>query len=184
MTRTYLGEAARRLASVLELEGPVSPEFATGERIVPVVLVGSGLAPGMSQFRGRRFAGALQVAAANHGGLRADRSLQIDRVLVGSATAGVLSIRYVGPTDGPGTVMGTGTMPLLEGNQGEIAPGNFAAVADANVPASVVTLAQVDVAANGILEMEHAFMLPAGAILLSRQSAAAVHRLSLWGRIW
>lgn len=52
---SFLGEAAQRVQRALDLDGVVSPNFDGGTLIQPIILVGNGMDPGMSDRRNRRW---------------------------------------------------------------------------------------------------------------------------------
>ena len=65
--RSFLGEAAIRLSRVFGFGGAVSPEFDSGEKIIPVVLVADGSGPGYrgQQLRGFSFGNRVAAVAGN-----------------------------------------------------------------------------------------------------------------------
>jgi hypothetical protein len=89
--RSFLGEAAIRLARLFGISGAISPDFLRGEKILPVVTVGDGLDVGMGGNRGRRWmAGAPSGGVGSFPWIRLDAAatqpLIVDHVVCASDT--------------------------------------------------------------------------------------------------
>lgn len=102
--RSFLGDAATRIARLLQLGGPLSPAFERKERILPVMLVGDGTLPGMADARGIQFAGSWNQAGGGAqpvlAGVRFQVDCWLDDLRYRSNTAGTeMSLRWSGPTD-------------------------------------------------------------------------------------
>ena len=102
--RSFLGDAASRLARLLQLGGPLSPAFERRERILPVVLVGDGTLPGMADARGIQFAGSINQAGGGAQpvlmGIRFSVDCLVDDLRFRSNTAGTeMSLRWSGASD-------------------------------------------------------------------------------------
>ncbi len=77
--KSYLGEIEARLRRLLNLQGAIPVEL--DQRVVPVIIVGDGTQPGMTERRGRRWVAAFNgVANASVCVVQAVDSVIIDRV--------------------------------------------------------------------------------------------------------
>lgn len=85
--RSYFNELATRLSRLLSLDGEIPIEL--GDRITPVVMVGDGLAPGMTGNRGRRFVCTWSGNGAGAGFVtwRASRELVITALFPQNSTS-------------------------------------------------------------------------------------------------
>lgn len=111
MQRGFLGEAALRLARLLELDGLVSPGFDTGESITPVVLVGDATDPGMGSLRNRRFMVALRAGAGVMPALRvapdAQQGVILDHLVISSSAPEIIAIAIHFTVSGGSTAVST-----------------------------------------------------------------------------
>lgn len=97
--QSFLGEAAQRLARALGLDGLISPQFDSQERIIPVALVADGTVPGSGDHRGRRWAGGTILAGgaqAPRQAFKATEDVVITALQFSSQTAGECTISYLG----------------------------------------------------------------------------------------
>jgi len=96
MQRGFLGEAALRLARLLELDGLISPAFDTGQELTPVVLVGDATEPGMGSIRNRRWMANLRGGAGVQPALRVATDAApviLDTLVLSSSAQEIIAIR-------------------------------------------------------------------------------------------
>lgn len=96
--RSFFGEATLRLQRLLGLDGIVPVEV--GKTITPVVILGDTTQPGFGGQSGRRFGGAWTLAGgavSTNFGIKAESDLIITGIGGYIATAGAVSVAYLGP---------------------------------------------------------------------------------------
>lgn len=129
LERSYLGDAASRLARLFQLGGPLTPLFRRREYIQPVVVVGDGTTPGMGENRQRHFGVCGTILAGgtvNH--FLTSQDVVIERVRFDHevfAVATQLLVSYKGPNDAVGAEVPGGTLTggmLDRAGQSEPAP--------------------------------------------------------------
>lgn len=115
--RSFLGDAALRLARIFDISGLVSPSFETAEKIMPMVLLGDGTLPGMGGGRGRRFAGAvIQAGGAGAAGIgiRAQADILIEEIQVSTQTAAQeFLVHFLGVNDADPFLIATPTTSVM-----------------------------------------------------------------------
>lgn len=101
--RTFLGEAALRLQRMLGVTGATSPGFPDESKIIPVVSLGDGTLPGYGGQSLRRFmariVGAPNVGQVTNVAFRATVDCIITHLEFNMTVAGVMALRYFGPSD-------------------------------------------------------------------------------------
>jgi len=134
--RSDFGEAETRLRRLLSLEGLIPMDLSRS--IQPVMLVGDGTLPGMSQARLRRFTVSSITTGVSTGfWLKANNEagVVIDAIeLTVSAAAAALRIRYLGATDTDPLAIATpvGVMVDRAPSGSEVSPLLRNAAADAS----------------------------------------------------
>lgn len=111
--RGFLGETALRISRLLDVAGIINPQYNTGERIQPVVVVGDGTGPGMGAQRGRRFRASFQTSTLLH--LTATADVIIEVVQFDIETFAVplqIIVYYKGPNDPLGAEVPGGALQM------------------------------------------------------------------------
>ena len=175
----YLGEAAARLARLLEVRGLVSPKFHTREDIIPVVVLGDATLPGYGDNRLRRFATAHQTGAG--AGVmstffRAAADLIITRISCFKATVGASTISLIGSAVASGLTVATGDVFFTDRTAGTEPAPAFTGDGDGTALTGALIYrfgneTAVNVTLHAGLEP---FLLPSGGIIQVRGAAAAV----------
>jgi len=169
MQRGFLGEAALRLSRLLQLDGLVTPQFDTGERITPVVLVGDATIPGMGATRGRRFMVNLRAGAGANAALRMAADAEpiiLEQLVFASSAAEIIAMALHFDNADPASQ----NSALLDRTGGAIEPGpGLVSCIQANL-GTIIGEFQLVGAANP-LQVPLGFMLNARASIQFRHGA-------------
>jgi hypothetical protein len=194
--RSFLGEAALRLSRVFGFGGAVSPEFDSGEKIQPVVLVADATQPGYrgQQLRGFAFGQRVAAVAGNTSKLwvmarRDSPGVIIDGVhlATGAVPAAIAEWRLsiLGAADPDPVVIGQTITRWTE--RSRLANGDIAPVLTLGEAVDALSfgldIATGCVPASGSVTLPLPLVLePGGKLIFSSITLAVTWHFSFWGR--
>lgn len=191
ITKTYLGEAATRLARLLGVDGLITPLFDSEEKLQPVILMGDTTDPGYSERSAMRWAIAGVAAGGGVGayiGIEATREIVVQGVNFGANTAnGQFTLKWNTSAEAsPSGATFPTFVPQLDRavNRDQAAPVLFLAQGGA-APAAVNsrTLWVGLAAANGVYDLPFEFhMNPGSRLWIEYSTVAATIYASFRGR--
>jgi len=194
--RSFLGEAALRLSRVFGFGGAVSPEFDSGEKILPVVLVADASGPGYrgQQLRGFAFGNRVAAVAGNTGKLWIKAAPGTPGVIIdgfhiatGAVPVAVAEWRLsvLGAADPDPVIIGQTVTRFTERNvtsNGDLAPvltlGEAVDAFSFGVDIAVGCLP----ASSSVTLPIPVVLAPGGKCIMSAVTVATTFHFSFWGR--